>query len=83
MTTLIKVAVIALLASCAVGCVTQSTASYDGALTLRWKTTPSPVPTTITPTASVAWVSNGLDTYDDERFVSKWGEFWSFLPGFR
>ena len=34
MTTLIKVAVIALLASCAVGCVTQSTASCDGALTV-------------------------------------------------
>ena len=28
----------------------------------------------------VSWVSADLDTYDDDRFVSKWGRFWSFLP---
>ena len=82
MTTLIKVAVIALLASCAVGCVTQSTASYDGALTVTLENdTFTGSDNNYTNGLGVAWVSNGLDTYDDERFVSKWGEFWSFLPG--
>ena len=82
MTTLMKVVVIAVLASCAVGCVTQSTASYDGALTVTLENdTFTGSDNNYTNGLGVAWVSNGLDTYDDERFVSKWGEFWSFLPG--
>ena len=28
----------------------------------------------------VSWVSADLKNYDEDRFVSKWGRFWSFLP---
>jgi hypothetical protein len=28
----------------------------------------------------VTWVSGDLERYGDDRFVSKWGDFWSFLP---
>jgi lipid A 3-O-deacylase len=26
------------------------------------------------------WNSNEINTYDDESFVRRWAEFWSFLP---
>jgi hypothetical protein len=28
----------------------------------------------------ITWVSPDVSTYDDDRFVSKWSRFWSFLP---
>jgi hypothetical protein len=28
----------------------------------------------------VSWVSNAIDTYEEQSFVRRWGEFWSFLP---
>jgi hypothetical protein len=28
----------------------------------------------------VTWVSADLESYEDDRFVNKWGRFWSFLP---
>jgi hypothetical protein len=28
----------------------------------------------------VTWVSADLNTYEDDRFVSRWGRFWAFLP---
>lgn len=27
-----------------------------------------------------SWVSNELQSYDEDRFIRKWGDFWSFLP---
>ena len=53
MTTLMKVVVIAVLASCAVGCVTNPPRVMTELSPLRWKTTPSPVPTITTRMASV------------------------------
>jgi hypothetical protein len=77
-----KVAVIALLASCAGGCVTQSAATYDGAFTFTMENdTFTGSDNNYTNGVGVAWVSSELGTYDDERFVNKWGRFWSFLPG--
>ena len=49
-----------------------STASYDGALTVTLENdTFTGSDNNYTNGLGVAWVSNGLDTYDDERFVSK------------
>ena len=28
----------------------------------------------------ITWVSADLESYDDDRFVSKWGRLWAFLP---
>ena len=28
----------------------------------------------------ISWVSADLESYDDDRFVSKWGRLWAFLP---
>jgi lipid A 3-O-deacylase len=76
-----KPVVLALLAFCAVACVTQSTAAYAEALTV---TAENDVFTgsdnNYTNGIGVTWVSNDLDSYDDDKFVSKWGRFWRFLP---
>jgi hypothetical protein len=70
-------------ASCGVGgCVTQSAATYDGAFTFTLENdTFTGSDNNYTNGLGVAWVSSELDKYDDERFVRKWGKFWSFLPG--
>ncbi|MGA9032303.1 MAG: lipid A deacylase LpxR family protein [Sulfuricaulis sp.] len=82
MTTTMKLAFIALIASSAVGCVTQSAGTHDGAFTF---TLENDVLTNsdnnYTNGVGATWVSNELNTYDDERFIKKWGKFWSFLPG--
>ena len=82
MTTTLKLALVALLAACAVGCVTQSAATYDGAVTVTLENdTFTGSDNNYTNGLGVAWVSAALDTYDDKRFIRKWGKFWSFLPG--
>ncbi|NJL59159.1 MAG: lipid A deacylase LpxR family protein, partial [Desulfobacteraceae bacterium] len=76
-----KIALAALLALCTVGCVAQSAAAYDGALTLIVENdcfTNSD--NNYTNGVGISWVSAGLDTYDHESFLGKWGRFWAFLP---
>ena len=76
------VSFVALLTSGIVGCVTQSSnARYDGAMTF---TVENDVLTgsdsNYTNGVGATWSSNELGSYDDDRFVSKWVDFWSFLP---
>ena len=77
----IKVALVALVSCCAVGCVTQSTGTYDGAMTV---TVENDVFTgsdnNYTNGIGATWSSNEINTYDDDRFVHEWAKFWSFLP---
>ena len=73
---------ILLLSFCAFGCTMQANAAKnEGALTL---TVDNDVFTgsdnNYTNGLGVTWVSANLDTYDDDRLVSKWGRLWSFLP---
>ena len=76
-----KVALAALLSLCAVGCVTQSAAAYDGALTLTIENdTFTGSDNNYTNGVGISWVSADLDTYGDESFLNKWGRFWAFLP---
>jgi len=81
-----KVGCVALLWFGAVGCVMQANAASDaapgkGALTF---TVDNDVFTgsdnNYTNGLGVTWVSADLNSYDDDRFASKWGRFWSFLP---
>lgn len=76
-----KFIVLALLPFCAVACLTQSTAAYADALTVAAENdliTGSD--NNYTNGIGVTWVSNDLDSYDDDRFVRQWGRFWGFLP---
>ena len=71
-----------MLSFCALGCTMQANAAENGgALTL---TVDNDLFTgsdnNYTNGLGVTWVSADLDTYDDDRFLSKWGRFWSFLP---
>lgn len=77
----IKVALVALVACCAVGCVTQSTGTYDGAMTITVENdTFTGSDNNYTNGIGGTWNSNEINTYADERFVRKWADFWSFLP---
>jgi hypothetical protein len=72
---------VALLSCCAVGCVTQSTGTYDGAMTVTVENdTFTGTDNNYTNGLGATWISNEINTYDDERFVRKWAGFWSFLP---
>ncbi len=63
------------------GCVTHSSASHDGAVTLMVDNDVfTGSDNNYTNGIGVAWTSNDLKTYDEDRFVRKWGKFWSFLP---
>ena len=77
----IRVVLAALVSCCAVGCVTQSTGTYDGAMTV---TVENDVFTgsdnNYTNGLGATWSSNEINTYDDDRFVHQWAKFWSFLP---
>ena len=72
----------AVLSFCALGCTIQANAAENGgALTLNVDNdlfTGSD--NNYTNGLGVTWVSADLDTYDDDRFLSKWGRLWSFLP---
>ena len=77
----IKVALVALVSCCAVGCVTQSTGTYDGAMTITVENdTFTGSDNNYTNGIGGTWNSNDINTYDEERFVHKWADFWSFLP---
>ena len=82
MKTRVKVGWLAALSFCAFGCVMPATAdSNEGGLTI---TVENDVFTgsdnNYTNGLGVSWVSADLKTYDEDKFVSKWGRFWSFLP---
>lgn len=82
MTTTMKLVFLALIASTAVGCATQSPSTHDGAFTFTLENdTLTGSDNNYTNGLGVTWVSNELGSYSDERFVRKWGNFWSFLPG--
>lgn len=76
-----RLVVLALLPFCAAGCVTNSKAAYDGAMTFTLENdTVTGSDNNYTNGLGVTWVSNDLDSYEDDRFVSEWGGFWNFLP---
>ena len=82
MTTTMKLAFIALIAFSTVCCVTQPAAANDGAFTFTLENdTLTGSDNNYTNGLGVTWVSGELDAYDDEKFIRKWGKFWSFLPG--
>ena len=78
----VKVGWSAVLSLCALGCMMQANAAENGgALTLTLDNdlfTGSD--NNYTNGLGVTWVSPDVSTYDDDRFVSKWSRFWSFLP---
>jgi lipid A 3-O-deacylase len=77
----IRVALVALVSCCAVGCVTQSTGTYDGAMTITVENdTFTGSDNNYTNGLGATWNSNEISTYDDESSVGKWAGFWSFLP---
>lgn len=67
---------------CAVGGMTQASAdSNGGALTISLENDVfTGSDNNYTNGLGVTWVSAELENYDEDRFVSKWGRFWSFLP---
>jgi hypothetical protein len=81
MTIKMRTALVALLSLTAVGCATQSTPAYDGALTFALENdTLTGTDNSYTNGVGITWVSANLDDYDEDSFVRKWGEFWAFLP---
>jgi hypothetical protein len=76
-----KVALVALVSFCAVGCVTQSTGTYDGAMTVTVENDAfTGSDNNYTNGVGATWSSNEINTYADDRFVREWADFWSFLP---
>jgi len=78
----VKVGCSAVLCLCALACTMQANAAENkGALTF---TLDNDVFTgsdnNYTNGLGVTWVSPDVSTYEDDRFVSKWSRFWSFLP---
>jgi hypothetical protein len=72
---------VALLSFALVGCVTQSTAAYDGAMTVTVENDAfTGSDNNYTNGLGVSWVSNDVRTYDKDSFVARWADTWSFLP---
>jgi lipid A 3-O-deacylase len=77
----VKVALVSLMSFYAAGCVTQSTGTYDGAMTITVENdTFTGSDNNYTNGIGGTWNSNEIGTYDDESSVGKWAGFWSFLP---
>ena len=78
----VRVGWAAVLSSCALGCAMQANAApNDGALTFSVENDSfTGSDNNYTNGFGLSWVSADLDTYDDDRFVSKWSRLWSFLP---
>jgi len=71
----------ALLLSGAVDCAAQSTPSHDGAWTVTLENdTFTSSDNNYTNGLGVTWVSNAIDTYEEQSLLRRWGKFWSFLP---
>lgn len=74
-------ALVALASCCAVGCVTQSSGTYDGAMTITVENdTFTGSDNNYTNGIGATWNSNEINTYADDSFVRRWAKFWSFLP---
>jgi len=77
----VKVGCSAVLSLCALASMQANAAENKGALTF---TLDNDVFTgsdnNYTNGLGVTWVSPDVSTYEDDRFVSKWSRFWSFLP---
>ncbi|MGZ9032357.1 MAG: lipid A deacylase LpxR family protein [Burkholderiaceae bacterium] len=71
----------ALLSVAATDCAAQAGPSHGGAWTL---TVENDIGTgsdnNYTNGFGVTWVSKSIDTYEEQSFVRRWGQFWSFLP---
>ena len=81
MTPRTTLAVLTLVPLIAVGYVTQASADGDEALTVTFENdllTGSD--NNYTNGIGFSWVSSDLESYDDDKFVSKWSRFWEFLP---
>ena len=64
----IRVALVALVSCCAVGCVTQSTGTYDGAMTITVENdTFTGSDNNYTNGIGATWNSNEISTYDEEQ----------------
>jgi len=77
----VKVGWSAALSLCALACMQANAADNGGALTLNLDNDVfTGSDNNYTNGLGVTWVSPDVSTYDDDRFVSKWSRFWSFLP---
>jgi hypothetical protein len=81
MKTSVWLVLVALLSIAATDCVAQSAAPPRGAWTV---TLENDVGTgsdnNYTNGVGLTWVSRPIDTYEEQSFVRRWGQFWSFLP---
>ncbi len=76
-----RITLLALLSLAAVDCPAQSTSDYGGALTVTLENdTLTGSDNNYTNGIGVSWVTAELDKYEDDSFVSNWGDFWAFLP---
>ena len=81
MSPLTKAARMALLLSCAAGCALQSANSRAESMTFALENDVlTSSDNNYTNGIGVSWVSDDLDTYDPDSFVSRWARFWKFLP---
>jgi hypothetical protein len=73
---------IALLSLAATDGIAQSTAPYRGAWTVTVENDRATgSDNNYSNGVGVTWISNAIGTYEEQSFVRRWGEFWSFLPG--
>lgn len=62
-------------------CAAQSTEPYHGAWTVTLENDMfTGSDSNYTNGFGVSWVSKEIGTYDEQSFVRRWGQFWSFLP---
>jgi hypothetical protein len=76
-----KLASLALLPLCVLGHAPDATAENGEAATMTWENDiVTGSDNNYTNGIGFTWVSGDLVSYDDERLVSRWADFWSFLP---
>jgi hypothetical protein len=77
----LRIALMTLASLTAADCLAQSTSDYGGALTVTLENdTLTGSDNNYTNGIGVSWVTADLGKYDDDSFVTDWGDFWSFLP---
>jgi hypothetical protein len=70
-----------LLLSGVAACAAESAGAYDGAVTFTLENDVfTGSDNNYTDGLGISWVSNAIDTYDEQSLVRRWGRFWSFLP---
>ncbi len=71
----------ALLLSSAAGWAGESAGAYDGALTITLENDVfTGSDNNYSNGVGISWVSNSIDTYDEQSLVRRWGALWSVLP---